>query len=82
MADASLDTVSFYDANADAFAAKYESLSPADVHANIVDLIPSGPGWALDVGAGSGRDAAWLVSRGYDVVAVEPAPASAPVLSS
>jgi hypothetical protein len=24
------------------------------------------------VGAGSGRDAAWLVSRGYEVVTVEP----------
>ncbi|WP_143074953.1 class I SAM-dependent methyltransferase [Sphingobium sp. AP50] len=30
-------------------------------------------GLALDVGAGSGRDAAWLHAQGYDVVAVEPA---------
>ncbi|WP_227506136.1 class I SAM-dependent methyltransferase [Marinobacter psychrophilus] len=29
-------------------------------------------GLALDVGAGSGRDAAALVNRGWDVVAVEP----------
>lgn len=28
---------------------------------------------ALDVGAGSGRDAAWLASWGYEVVAAEPA---------
>lgn len=28
---------------------------------------------ALDVGAGSGRDAAWLASLGYEVVAAEPA---------
>jgi hypothetical protein len=30
---------------------------------------------ALDVGAGAGRDAAWLVGLGYQVVAVEPAAA-------
>lgn len=28
---------------------------------------------ALDVGAGSGRDAAWLCDLGYEVVTVEPA---------
>ncbi|BBE11144.1 hypothetical protein HH1059_20120 [Halorhodospira halochloris] len=27
----------------------------------------------LDIGAGSGRDAAWLAEQGHDVVAVEPA---------
>ena len=31
------------------------------------------PGSRFDVGAGSGRDAAWLASLGYEVVAVEPA---------
>jgi hypothetical protein len=30
---------------------------------------------ALDVGAGSGRDAQWLADRGWDVIAVEPASA-------
>lgn len=35
-------------------------------------LLPK-KGLALDVGAGSGRDAAWLQAQGYDVVAVEPA---------
>ena len=29
----------------------------------------------LDVGAGSGRDAAWFAARGWEVVAVEPAAA-------
>jgi hypothetical protein len=28
---------------------------------------------ALDIGAGSGRDAAWLAAEGWNVVAVEPA---------
>jgi SAM-dependent methyltransferase len=36
-------------------------------------MVATGPGLALDIGAGSGRDAAWLIGRGYEVVAVEPA---------
>ena len=36
-------------------------------------FIPGLPGLALDVGAGSGRDAAWLAQHDWDVVAVEPA---------
>ena len=44
------------------------------MHAPIVDLLPTGQNRvALDVGAGSGRDAGWLASLGFDVVAVEPA---------
>jgi SAM-dependent methyltransferase len=35
-------------------------------------MLPSMPATVLDVGAGSGRDAAWLAGKGYDVVAVEP----------
>jgi ubiquinone/menaquinone biosynthesis C-methylase UbiE len=38
-----------------------------------MNLLPMGVNSrALDVGAGSGRDAAWLVSRGFEVWAVEP----------
>jgi hypothetical protein len=55
------------------FADKFEAIAADAVHASIADLVPSGPGLALDAGAGSGRDAAWLSSLGYDVVAVEPA---------
>ncbi|MCB1674657.1 MAG: methyltransferase domain-containing protein, partial [Halioglobus sp.] len=32
----------------------------------------AGSGLALDVGAGSGRDARWLAGKGYEVIAVEP----------
>ncbi|MEQ1853976.1 MAG: class I SAM-dependent methyltransferase, partial [Chthoniobacteraceae bacterium] len=39
------------------------------------NLLPSGNGIVLDVGAGTGRDAAWLASRGLEVVAVEPSTA-------
>ncbi len=44
------------------------------MHAAVADLVLSRAGGrALDVGAGSGRDAAWLARLGYAVIAVEPA---------
>jgi SAM-dependent methyltransferase len=42
------------------------------VHADLIPYLPQQPGSALDVGAGSGRDAAWLAARGWTVTAVEP----------
>ncbi|MBM3645883.1 MAG: class I SAM-dependent methyltransferase [Alphaproteobacteria bacterium] len=48
------------------------------VHGWLVDLLPRAPALVLDVGAGTGRDAAWLASRGLEVVAVEP---SGPMLA-
>jgi len=45
------------------------------VHAALIDLLPAPGKTVLDVGSGSGRDAAWLASRGYDVIAVEPSDA-------
>ena len=68
------DSTTWYDANADAAAARYEALPAEQLHGWLADLLPEAPAAALDVGAGSGRDAAWLSSRGYDVVAVEPSP--------
>lgn len=66
------NTVDFYDANAEELAAQYEALSFEQVHSPILEYLPASPALLLDVGAGSGRDAAALVKRGYDVVAVEP----------
>lgn len=61
-----------YDAQAQAYIDRYESLVFEDVHEDILDLFPSAPARVLDVGAGSGRDAARLARMGYEVVAVEP----------
>ncbi|MBL6457090.1 methyltransferase domain-containing protein [Belnapia sp. T6] len=36
-------------------------------------FLPAKPGLVLDVGAGSGRDAAWFAGQGWEVVAAEPA---------
>ena len=51
---------------------RYEGLAPEDVHAQWRQWIPSAPSWVLDIGAGTGRDAAWFVSLGHSVLAVEP----------
>jgi len=66
------DATRWYDANAEDVSRRYESVAAEIVHAWIVDLLPSVPALVLDVGAGTGRDAAWLASRGLEVVAVEP----------
>jgi protein-L-isoaspartate O-methyltransferase len=68
-------SIPHYEQHAAAFVAQYESLSFQDVHAGLLDLLPPPGATVLDVGAGSGRDAAWLAANGYDVVAVEPSDA-------
>jgi SAM-dependent methyltransferase len=68
------ETIAAYDRGAAAFAERYEALSADVLWGRVRDLLPIGAGHlALDVGAGSGRDAAWLASLGYEVVAAEPA---------
>jgi SAM-dependent methyltransferase len=63
-----------YGETADERANQYESLAFADVHRDILHLIPKTPSRVLDVGAGTGRDAAALAALGHTVVAVEPTP--------
>ncbi len=60
-----------YAEKADKLAAQYESVTFEQVHAAILPYLPP-PGRALDIGAGTGRDAAALTSRGFAVTAVEP----------
>lgn len=56
-------------------AALYESVSAEHVNDWLIDLLPHDGACILDVGSGSGRDAAWLANRGHEVIAVEPNPA-------
>lgn len=51
---------------------RYESISGAETHKAVLHLIPTAPAHILDVGAGTGRDAAWFASMGHRVTAVEP----------
>ena len=62
-----------YNTQAEILADQYESIGFATVHGDVLYLMPARPSRVLDVGAGSGRDAAALAARGHTVVAVEPA---------
>ncbi|MFG3363482.1 class I SAM-dependent methyltransferase [Streptomyces sp. NPDC048156] len=57
---------------ADILAVQYEEVTFGDVHRDVLKLVPAEPGRILDVGAGTGRDAAALAALGHSVVAVEP----------
>ena len=66
------DVVAAYDAAGSQLFDDYERLRFRSVHKQVLDLLPDSGGSVLDVGAGSGRDAAWFASEGHGVVAVEP----------
>ncbi|MBK1735438.1 hypothetical protein CKO15_09110 [Halorhodospira abdelmalekii] len=69
--------IRWYDERASDIAEQYCRVGFADVHGWLMEWLPpveSSP-LVLDVGSGSGRDAAWFAERGYRVVAVEPASA-------
>lgn len=51
---------------------RYETISGAETHKAVLHLISTAPAHTLDVGAGTGRDAAWFASMGHRVTAVEP----------
>ncbi len=51
---------------------RYEKRAFADMHRPILGLFPPAPALVLDIGAGTGRDAAGFAKRGDNVVAVEP----------
>jgi protein-L-isoaspartate O-methyltransferase len=67
-----LDSTAGYAEAADLLVEQYESVSFAEVHRDVLHLIPAQSGAVLDIGAGSGRDAAALAALGHRVVAVEP----------
>lgn len=72
MASRSVSGTEGYAAEADALARQYESITFAQAHAPYLHLIPSSPSRVLDIGAGTGRDAAALAEMGHEVVASEP----------
>ncbi len=67
--------INIYSERAEAFFRQYESIGFEDAHGHWRHCIPSEAGCALDVGAGSGRDARALAALGWRVTAVEPADA-------
>src|SRR6516165_6735430 len=65
-------TLDAYARRAAAFAADWEEAQPAplDLH-NVVRRYFRHGGATVDVGCGSGRDAAWLVANGYPTLGVD-----------
>lgn len=61
----------YYDLDAEGFAARYDAVSFEAVHPLLSRYLP-GSGRALDIGAGSGRDARAMAAHGLSVMAVEP----------
>ena len=63
--------IEIYQAHAATLRARYDSVDTGDVLVPVIDLLPPATD-LLDVGAGSGRDAAWFAARGHRVTAAEP----------
>lgn len=61
-----------YEQEAQALLKQYENVSFETVHSAYLDLLPPAPAIVLDIGAGSGRDAAYFADQGHEVYAVEP----------
>lgn len=67
-----MGSIRFYADNAAKLAEQYDSLSFEQVHGDWLRWLPE-QGRALDIGAGSGRDAVALTKLGLEVTAIEPA---------
>lgn len=68
--------ITYYQEHATRLADGYEAVTLEDAHPALLALLASEfadrPLEVLDVGAGTGRDAAWFAARDHRVVAVEP----------
>ena len=71
MADGVISTQG-YAQEAEELLVRYEAIPFEQSHAEVLHLIPEPPARALDIGSGTGRDAAYLDAAGHRVVAVEP----------
>ena len=61
-----------YRIHAERLGKRFNDLSPEQVLASVANYLPAPPARILDIGAGTGRDAAWLARQGHEVTAVEP----------
>lgn len=61
-----------YEQEAPELLKRYEAMPFEQAHPGPLDLIPPPHIRVLDIGAGTGRDAAWFTARGDDVTAIEP----------
>jgi SAM-dependent methyltransferase len=63
-------TVAWYDDHAAAACDRYEAADLPGLHARLLRCLPPGAS-VLEIGCGSGRDAVFLLSHGYDVSGVD-----------
>ena len=61
-----------YASQASFLIARYESITFEEKHDSILELLPKHPSRFIDIGSGTGLDAAWLALQGHQVFAVEP----------
>ncbi len=62
----------WYEVNADFITEEFEQLEFQELHATLINHLPLHPCSILDIGSGSGRDAAGFAELGHKVIAVEP----------
>lgn len=68
--------IDYFNDRAEELSRQYNALDRAKVHADLLALLPEGRALkVLDIGAGSGADAAMFADLGHTVIAAEPADA-------
>jgi SAM-dependent methyltransferase len=74
MTTTTIDGTQGYDQDVEAFFARADAVAFAEKHAAVLHLMPAAPARILDIGAGSGKDAADFAALGHTVLAAEPTP--------
>lgn len=74
MTTAKLDGTQGYDRDVEPFFERADAIAFGEKFADVLHLLPAAPSRILDIGAGSGKDAADFAALGHTVLAVEPTP--------
>jgi SAM-dependent methyltransferase len=61
-----------YSEDAESLISRYEGVSFKEKYQAVLHLLPTKASRILDIGAGTGGDAAWLTKNGHCVLAIEP----------
>lgn len=61
-----------YSEDAESLIPRYEGVSFIEKYKAVLHLLPTKASKILDIGAGTGGDAAWLATKGHCILAIEP----------